>query len=158
MNDEGAAVQIGRAQERALDAIVEFQIQMALETEAKQLDETTVRRGVAHLFAHPEDGFYLVARAGEEIVASLMVTTEWSDWRAGVFWWIQSVYVIPAHRRQGLYRRLYDEVQHIAQDAEGVLGFRLYVERDNRIARETYAALGMHETPYRLYEAPLRPD
>jgi ribosomal protein S18 acetylase RimI-like enzyme len=85
-------------------------------------------------------------------VASLLVTTEWSDWRNGVFWWIQSVYVQPEARRQGVFRALYAEVERRARVAGDVCGLRLYVAQDNAAARATYNALGMHETPYRMYE------
>lgn len=158
MTDTETPYAVRRAVLEDAPAIVAFQQRMALETEAKALDADTVTRGVARLFAHPADGFYLVAEAGDAVVASLMITTEWSDWRDGVFWWIQSVYVIDAFRRRGVYRALYGEVRRLAQAAGDVLGFRLYVERENRIARDTYAALGMTETPYRLYEAPLAPE
>ena len=81
-----------------------------------------------------------------------MVTTEWSDWRNGMFWWIQSVYVVPQYRRLGLYRQLYDRVRALAAAESDVCGFRLYVEKDNDRAQATYRALGMHETDYRLFE------
>jgi ribosomal protein S18 acetylase RimI-like enzyme len=81
-----------------------------------------------------------------------MVTTEWSDWRNGIFWWIQSVYVRPEHRRRGIYTKMYDYVKNLAADMPDVLGFRLYVEKDNIEAQKTYHALGMNETYYKLYE------
>jgi ribosomal protein S18 acetylase RimI-like enzyme len=81
-----------------------------------------------------------------------MVTNEWSDWRNGLFWWIQSVYVQKDWRRQGVYRRLYEHVRAMAQADPGVCGFRLYVEKDNDVAHATYAALGMVQTDYLIYE------
>jgi ribosomal protein S18 acetylase RimI-like enzyme len=81
-----------------------------------------------------------------------MITMEWSDWRNGLFWWIQSVFVVPEYRRRGIYRKLYAHVQELAAQEPNVCGFRLYVERDNTRAQQTYAALGMTETPYRLFE------
>ncbi|MDF1702208.1 MAG: GNAT family N-acetyltransferase, partial [Planctomycetota bacterium] len=103
----------------------------------------------------PAHGFYLVAERSGTTAGSLMITPEWSDWRGGFFWWIQSVYVAPDHRRTGVYRALYDQVQAYAQEADDVIGIRLYVERENEGAREVYRRLGMEETPYRLYESSL---
>jgi ribosomal protein S18 acetylase RimI-like enzyme len=124
----------------------------AEETEGLLLDPATAVRGVELLLAHPDRGFYLVAEADGEIRAALMVTTEWSDWRAGTFWWIQSVYVRPAHRRRGLFRALYRHVRDRAREAGDVCGLRLYVERDNAGAQRTYESVGMRETGYRLWE------
>lgn len=151
-----AGFTIRRATEEDADAIVAFQKRMAHETEHRTLDDDTVRAGVRHLFDAPADGFYLVALEGGRLVASLMVTTEWSDWRNGLYWWIQSVYVAESHRRRGIYRALYAEVQRLAQADPAICGFRLYVEQENEVARATYEALGMTETPYRLYEASTR--
>lgn len=138
-----------------LACIAAFQARMAEETEAKHLDPATVRAGVAAVLADPRHGFYLLAECGGEVVASLLVTFEWSDWRNGRFFWIQSVYVLPSHRRQGIYRALHADVRRRAQAAGDVVGLRLYVERENAHARATYDAVGMEETPYRLYEEPL---
>ena len=113
-------------------------------------------RGVQHLLSTPTAGFYLVATQGDQPVGSLMITTEWSDWRNGTFWWIQSVYVPPEARRRGVYRALYEQVQALAATEPGVCGFRLYVERENAAARATYTSLGMSETSYRLYETDRR--
>ena len=135
--------------------IAAFQQAMAAETEDKPLDGEVVLRGVQGLLARPDHGFYLVAQRGEDVAGSLMVTPEWSDWRNGFFWWIQSVYVDRAHRRAGVYRALYDEVRRRAAAEEGVIGIRLYVERENEGARSVYRRLGMAETPYRLYESSL---
>jgi len=135
-----------------LDTIIGFQQAMAAETEDKALDEMVVAEGVRRLFEMPDAGFYLVAEVDDEVAASLMVTPEWSDWRNGWFWWVQSVYVAAPYRRQGVYRALYDAVKTRAADAPDVRGFRLYVERENQNARSTYEALGMFETAYRLYE------
>ena len=81
-----------------------------------------------------------------------MLTNEWSDWRNGLFWWIQSVYVQPNHRRRAVYRTMYQHVKQLAAQDDSVCGFRLYVEHENAQAQETYAALGMQKTPYRLFE------
>jgi ribosomal protein S18 acetylase RimI-like enzyme len=131
--------------------LVRFNRAMAEETEGRELPVATVERGVSAVFDRPGHAFYLVAETDGEVVGSLMVTTEWSDWRCGFFWWIQSVYVRPAYRRRGVYRRLHEAVRERAIGA-GACGCRLYVERENRAAQAVYRALGMSETAYRLYE------
>ncbi|MEO0408035.1 MAG: GNAT family N-acetyltransferase [Cyanobacteria bacterium P01_A01_bin.135] len=150
------AVTIRRAEQRDAGAIARFNIAMALETEDKVLNSEVVAAGVNALLNTPALGFYLVAEIESQVVASLMITTEWSDWRNGIFWWVQSVYVEPAFRRQGIYRRMYEAVKELAK-TENVCGFRLYVERDNHRAQATYGTLGMEETAYRLFEE-LRPS
>ena len=135
-----------------LAALVVFNRAMARETESKELVVEVVSAGVSALLEKPELGFYLVAEQQGEVVGSLMVTTEWSDWRNGTFWWIQSVYVLPKARRQGIYRRLYEFVKMEAEKQENVCGFRLYVERENIPAQMTYSSLGMIETRYKVYE------
>lgn len=134
------------------ETIAGFNAAMARETEDKPLDLDTVRAGVEGLFADPARGFYLVAERDGRVVGSLMITTEWSDWRNGTFWWVQSVYIRPEARRQGIYSALYAEVKQRAQAADVVCGIRLYVERSNTVARDAYEALGMTATSYRLYE------
>lgn len=143
---------IRRAVEADADAIIRFNMAMALETEQKALPENKIRPGVTALFRKPEYGFYLVAVSGNRVVGCLMVTCEWSDWRNGLFWWIQSVYVIPEFRRSGVYRSMYNTLRELATGTPDHCGFRLYVEKNNRTAHETYTALGMHETRYALYE------
>ena len=137
-------------------ALIEFNQAMALETESKLLDTETLRAGVETVLQDPSHGFYVVADAGREIAGALLITYEWSDWRNGRFWWIQSVYVRPEHRRRCVYRMLHEFVRDRARSAGGVVGMRLYVERDNAAAQRTYAALGMNETVYRMYEETLR--
>jgi ribosomal protein S18 acetylase RimI-like enzyme len=107
---------------------------------------------VRGLLEQPAAGFYLLAESAPRIVGSLLVTKEWSDWRNGDFWWIQSVYVHPDFRRQGVYKRLYLHVQELAAQDPKVCGFRLYVERENARAQATYRALGMQETRYLVFE------
>lgn len=145
-------ITIGYAEAVDAQTICDFNVAMALETEGKALDKQVVFSGVQRLIANPAYGFYAVARSGEEVVASLMVTTEWSDWRDGIFWWVQSVYVSPDYRRQGIYRKMYDFVREAARSNPDICGFRLYVDGDNVAAQKTYSELGMTETDYRLYE------
>jgi len=132
--------------------IAEFNQNMAWETEDKQLISDLVLAGVNSLLANPAYGFYLVAEIEGQVVGSLMITTEWSDWRNGVFWWVQSVYIRPEFRRQGIYRKLYAAVKTLAAEQGNVCGFRLYVEKDNQKAQATYHSLGMEVTDYLIYE------
>jgi GNAT superfamily N-acetyltransferase len=140
---------------------------MALETEHKQLAPVTLRAGVDAGLADAARARYFIAMhdlpvAGHETIGSavgtLMLTREWSDWRNGDWWWIQSVYVAPEHRRQGVYRALYRHVEQLARSTAGVIGMRLYVERDNPRAQQTYAALGMVDAGYRIFEAEFARD
>ena len=148
-----ATFSVRRAAARDREVLVEFNLAMARETEAKELSPEVLRAGVAHFIERPQYGFYVVAEDGGQVVGSLMVTYEWSDWRDGLFWWIQSVYVRPADRRRGVYRRLYEHVKRLAAAGDSeVRGFRLYVEKENRVAQTTYERLGMAETHYRMYE------
>ncbi len=132
--------------------LVELNINIARETEAVELIPEVIGAGVKTLIENPKMGFYLVVELDNRIQASLMVTNEWSDWRNGMFWWIQSVYVQPNYRRQGLYRELYERVKELAEQDPSVCGFRLYVERENTRAQKTYQSLGMRETVYKMYE------
>jgi len=134
------------------DFLARFNRAMAEETEGKPLDPDTVRTGVRAVFDKPDQAFYLVAERDGAAVGSLMITTEWSDWRNADFWWIQSVYVRPEHRRAGVYSALHRAVRQRARAAETVCGLRLYVERDNAAAQAAYEELGMAEPPYRMYE------
>jgi len=143
---------IRKAERRDADAIAGFNSAMALETEGKALLPERVNPGVLRLLNDPSLGFYVVAERSGEVVGSLMVTNEWSDWRNGLFWWIQSVYIVPAARRQGVYRALYDFVRDMARADPGICGFRLYVEKDNTAAQRTYSSLGMAPTDYLVYE------
>ena len=144
-----------------LDLLVRWACAMADETEGKALDPNTVRAGIEAGLREPSLARYFIASrrmqvAGRETIdvtaATLMLTTEWSDWRNGTWWWIQSVYVAPEHRRAGAYRALHLHVEAAARDADGVIGLRLYVERDNANAQSTYRALGMDDAAYQVYE------
>lgn len=136
-----------------LASIINFNQAMAKETEGRELEDDIISAGVKGLLDNESRGFYLVAEKDQEIVGSLMVTFEWSDWRNSTFWWIQSVYVRPQNRRQGIYSGLYKEVQRLAETTQGVCGYRLYVEKENRNAQATYESLGMRESHYLMYES-----
>ena len=145
-------IAIRRAGTDDAQALIDFNCAMARETEGKQLLPEVVGAGVRGLLAHPAAGFYLLAEVDGVVIGALMLTKEWSDWRNGSFWWIQSVYVRPEHRRRGVYRQLYRHVQQLAANDSAVCGFRLYVERENSAAQSVYRALGMSETHYRVFE------
>ncbi len=134
-----------------VDRLVLFNQAMARETEGRDLDRGVLRSGVEALLADEGRGTYWVAEADGEVVGQLLVTTEWSDWRNAEVWWIQSVYVSREARRAGVYRALHEHVRERARE-EGAAGLRLYVDRDNRPARETYLELGMRESHYVMYE------
>jgi ribosomal protein S18 acetylase RimI-like enzyme len=142
------------AEHRDSETLVKFNVAMAWETERKKLELPIVTGGVQALLKNPQHGFYAVAEMASEIVGSLMVTYEWSDWRCGLFWWIQSVYVKPEFRRRGVFRRLYQFLTEKASQETNLRGFRLYVEQSNRTAQNTYTQVGMKETSYKVYEEP----
>lgn len=145
-------IAIRRATGKDAQALIDFNCAMALETERKELLPEVIGAGVRALLANPAAGFYVVAEADERVVGALMLTREWSDWRNGSFWWIQSVYVRPEYRRRGVYTRLYRHVQELAASDPSVCGFRLYVEGENAQAQSVYRKLGMRETHYRVFE------
>ena len=157
-------LRIRDATQADLDLLLRWAQAMALETEGKQLDGEVLRRGIEAGLADPAKARYFIAMhdasvAGSETigvpVGTLMLTREWSDWRDGDWWWIQSVYVPEDQRRRGVFASLYRHVEALARDTPGVVGLRLYVERDNSTAQQTYAALGMRDAGYRMFEAPL---
>jgi GNAT superfamily N-acetyltransferase len=135
-----------------LAAIVEFQAAMARETEGITLDHQILTRGVCGVFEDRYRGQYLVAEQDGGVIASTLITYEWSDWRDGTVWWIQSVYVVPESRRRGVYAGLYKYVQELAGDDERVKGIRLYVDRRNVTAQTVYSNLGMNGEHYQVFE------
>jgi len=134
------------------DTIARFNQAMAMETENKVLEDEVINTGVRALMENPRNGFYVVAVVDGVPAASLMVTSEWSDWRNGFFWWIQSVYVDIDFRRRGLFSAMYRFVKNEAAKRADVCGFRLYVEQENVGAQKTYEYLGLERTAYVLYE------
>jgi ribosomal protein S18 acetylase RimI-like enzyme len=145
-------VKIRLGKTKDIETLVGFNIALAIESEGINLSYDVVKKGVENLIRNKDNGFYLLAEFQGEIVGSLMVTKEWSDWRNGFFWWVQSVYVNPELRRRGIYHSMYEYVKRLSDEESDVLGFRLYVEKNNFKAIETYKALGMIETHYRLFE------
>lgn len=132
--------------------IAQFNIAMAQETEERQLDPETIQSGVSGVIQNHAHGFYLIAERDQVAVGSLLITFEWSDWRNGTLWWIQSVYVKPEHRRTGVFKALYDAVIARARAAKSVRGIRLYVEQENLDAQSVYQKLSMQKTPYQMFE------
>ena len=146
---------IRQATHSDISTIVVFNIAMASETEDKALDPITLQQGVSEVLSNPVKGFYLLAVFSETIVGQLMITSEWSDWRNGYFWWIQSVYVKQDHRNRGVYKALNEEVLNSARLNGNVCGIRLYVDKDNTAAQQVYRNLGMSESNYDMYEIEL---
>lgn len=134
------------------EMIVRFNHLLAEETESVRLDLDRLRLGVTGMFDQSERGFYLVAELNGEIAGQLMITYEWSDWRNGFFWWIQSVYVKKEFRAQKIFRSLYDHVVALAKQEGNVCGLRLYADKENDRAHKVYAKLGMSVTHYDLLE------
>jgi GNAT superfamily N-acetyltransferase len=132
--------------------IAEGNARMALETEGRRLDPTILRAGVRAVFNDPARGFYLTAEFEGQPAGQMMITYEWSDWRNGVFWWIQSVYTIPELRRRGVFKALYSRVDAMARASGEVCGLRLYVESHNQRAQAAYLRCGMSEAVYRMFE------
>lgn len=132
--------------------VASYNCRMAEETEGRTLDQGVIGPGVAAVLGDPALGRYWVAESDGKVVGQLMVTFEWSDWRNGMIWWIQSVYVHPDHRRSGIFRALFRHVEALAKAEPGVCGLRLYHEQDNERARRTYESLGMVYPGYRVME------
>ncbi len=149
-------VEVRLAEDRDAATIAEFTRNMAWETEQIHLKPETVSDGVKAVFEDPGLGFYVVATHLGDIVACLMVTYEWSDWRNGVQWWLQSVYVSSEFRRKGIFKKLWEFTMNLASDHPDVCGVRLYVEKDNKPAQATYHSIGMEATNYLVYETTLR--
>jgi len=139
------------------ETIAAFNRAMAVETEDLALQPERASAGVRAVFADPTKGFYLIAEAEGAPVGQVMVTPEWSDWRDGYFWWVQSVYVRPAARRRGVFRALLEALELRAAANPQVRGLRLYVHRHNANARRVYVRLGWRRADYDLYERDLTP-
>jgi GNAT superfamily N-acetyltransferase len=146
------SVAVRRAGPGDAAVIAEFNRRLAEETEGKALDPAVLRAGVEAGLADEAKALYFVAEDGGAVVGQLMLTREWSDWRNGWMWWIQSVYVRPEARRRGVFRALFRHVHQAALRDPEVIGLRLYVERDNHIAQRTYEQLGMQPTGYFVLE------
>ncbi|MEM8893770.1 MAG: GNAT family N-acetyltransferase [Bacteroidota bacterium] len=125
---------------------------MALETEDLKLDQATVTSGVGAIFEDVSKGVYYVAEANGQVIGSLLITYEWSEWRNGQVWWIQSVYVEEGFRGSGIFRRFYSYIQALAENDDDVRGIRLYVDNTNTVAQQVYRRIGMNGDHYKVYE------
>lgn len=132
-------------------SIIDFQLKMAWETENIRLVPEIVTKGVEAVFRDHSRGQYFVAESDNKVVASLLITYEWSDWRNSNVWWFQSVFVLPEFRRLGIFSRMYNHIRELAE-ANDIAGLRLYVETKNTRAQKTYEALGMSSGHYSFYE------
>ena len=154
MNSDGIIIRPACAED--VDIIVRFNAALAFETESRRLHLATLRQGTGAFLESPEYGFYIIAELPEDMsykpIGQLMITYEWSDWRNGVFWWIQSVYVVPRRRGQGVFRAMYDHILVKAKADPRVCGIRLYVERENRRAQTVYQRVGLTPSIYTIFE------
>lgn len=132
--------------------IADFNSAMAVETEGGALDPDLIRPGVAALLGDSTKGRYWLAQHDGVVIGQILVTYEWSDWRNGMLWWIQSVYIAQENRRRGVFSTLYRHVESLARATPEVCGLRLYVENKNTRAQETYSALGMIRSGYHVME------
>ena len=132
--------------------ITRFNALLAAETEQITLDQDRLRKGVEALLRDSTKGFYVLAERDGVVVGQLMITYEWSDWRNGVFWWIQSVYVEKDARGTGVFKALFDYIHTLAKTTPDACGLRLYVEKTNTRAKQTYERLAMHSSHYEMYE------
>jgi len=145
-------VRIRIAEPKDVEAIAELNVAMAWETERLNLSQSTLTLGVQGVLENPNRGFYVVAESEGLVVGCLLITFEWSDWRCGQFWYIQSLYIRPLFRRRGVFRQLHEFVKAQAMDQSEVCGLRLYVEKSNRAAQQAYERIGMRAKAYKMYE------
>ncbi|HYM88528.1 MAG TPA: N-acetyltransferase [Nitrospiraceae bacterium] len=147
-------VRLARPEDAAM--IESFSAAMALETEGRRLDLDRLHDGTLALIESPDRGFFMVAEVEQtgdrQLLGQLMITYEWSEWRNGAFWWIQSVYVDPAWRRQGVFRRMHETVMATAKTSPNVCGVRLYVEESNGAAQAVYRRVGFTPSSYAIFE------
>lgn len=145
-------MQIRTAKITDIDSIVEFQLKMANETEGIELHLPTVKNGVTAVIQDIKKGQYYVAEIEGKVVASLLTTYEWSDWRNGTVLWIQSVFVLKEYRRKGVYRSMYSFIKNMVLKEKNLNGIRLYADKSNYPAHKTYKQLGMNPDHYITFE------
>ena len=146
------AIRVRPAHAGDAELICLFNSLLAEESEGKKLNQDTLRPGVAALLKDPHKGVYFMAEEEGAVIGQLALTYEWSDWRNGWFWWIQSVYVRPEGRRKGVFRALFQHVLDTARRDGNVIGIRLYVETDNHVAHAVYKDMGLEWTTYKVME------
>ncbi|MFK5857245.1 MAG: GNAT family N-acetyltransferase [Bacteroidota bacterium] len=145
-------IKIRLASKFDVPVISKFQIEMAKETENYDLDKDTVDKGVISVFRDPQKGKYYIATDEDKIIASLLITHEWSDWRNSWVYWIQSVYVITEKRGQGVFKMMYNHILEYVKNNNEVAGLRLYVDIKNTAARNVYGKIGMNGDHYQVFE------
>lgn len=145
-------IQFREANVSDAESIVNFQLAMALETEDLALDKETCTLGVAEVFKNPNRGRYFVVQSESKVIASLLIVTEWSDWRNGEVWWIHSVYVLPEFRKEKVFTQFYEYIKSQVQADPKLRGLRLCVDKRNAVAQTVYCKLGMNNQHYELYE------
>lgn len=143
---------IRKATLKDIPVLVDFQQKLASESEGIRLDEGKIGNGLKALLEDPGKGMYYIVENGDEPVACHLITFEWSDWRNGMVWWLQSVYVAESYRSKGVFRMMYENIKRIIQADEGIVGLRLYVDKSNQRAMKVYAAMGMNGDHYTVYE------
>jgi GNAT superfamily N-acetyltransferase len=152
----GRCMKIREATREDLEFIAAANAALASETEAFELDQALLRRGIQAALDDDSLGRYYLADIDGTVVGQLMTTFEWSDWRNGMFLWIQSVYVLPAHRGAGVFRALFRHLEELARTDPKICGIRLYVDRGNERAKAVYGRLGLHRTNYGVMETVYR--
>lgn len=145
-------MQVRKATIDDITSIVDFHLKMPAETEGIQLDESIVKLGVSAVISDISKGQYYVTEINSKVIASLLTTYEWSDWRNGTVLWIQSVYVLKEYRRMGVYRNMYSYIRQLVMDDVKLRGIRLYADKSNQPALETYRQLGMNPDHYTTFE------
>lgn len=140
------------AEKKDATTIIDFQLKMAKESENLDLDPEILTNGVMSVLNDDSKGLYFVVESGTLVVASMMVTYEWSDWRNQTVWWLQSVYVLSPYRGKGIFRLMYDHACKMVADDAQIAGIRLYVDTMNKNAIEVYKALGMNGDHYKVFE------
>lgn len=143
---------IRQAKLEDIPVIVEYNYNLAKETEHIELNQDRLYKGVQRVIEDSSKGIYFLYEEEGKVLGQLMITKEWSDWRNGEFWWIQSVYIHRDHRQKGIFKALYRYVENAVLENKDLCGLRLYVEKENNTAQNTYSSLGMEETYYKLYE------
>lgn len=147
-----ATVSIRKSQPADIPTIVDFQKLLALESENVQLDGTLVTRGIQAMFDDPSKGIYFVAEVDGELAGCHSITYEWSDWRNGMVWWLQSVYVVDKHRKNGVFKAMFENLKKLINNDPTLVGLRLYVDKTNARAQKVYAAMGMNGDHYSVFE------
>jgi GNAT superfamily N-acetyltransferase len=145
-------ISIRKANVQDIPILIDFQLRLAFESENVKLNADTLQKGMKALFDDPSKGFYYVAEDNSEIVGCHMITYEWSDWRNGMVWWLQSVYVKESHRKSGVFRKMHENLISMMRNDPAIIGLRLYVDNSNVRARQVYTAIGMNGNHYSVFE------